>query len=242
MDSPAPEASPAGILANLPRTLVSTNTASFRSERLTRPETNRVVIVQTRRARGVPCIFLIAAAVALWFAVDSAINLAQVISPAESASNARPWIFSLADGFMALAGTLIPGVVGLGFAAIAIALLTGWIGPQPTVFDLQQEVIRNRGRESDPLLRAGLPLKAVAAIQICTDLVVSKDSDGARTSQPSWEMNLVLRSPPGHRIHLMEHGNEPALRDDARQLAELLGVPLLDHTKKSAECGTRSAE
>jgi len=45
----------------------------------------------------------------------------------------------------------------------------------------------------------------------------------------SYELNLVLKD--GSRRNLVDHGNLPALRDDARELAGFLIVPLWDATE-----------
>ena len=79
-----------------------------------------------------------------------------------------------------------------------------------------------------------IPIQEVAAVQVCSQ------PEGSFTT---FEMNLVLdrpggeprilQRPPGERLNLMAHGDEAAVKADARKLAEFLGRPLLDHSQPS---------
>jgi hypothetical protein len=72
-------------------------------------------------------------------------------------------------------------------------------------------------------------LSEVAAIQICSEI-----APGVRGEDPTIEdyreLNLVLMNPPSGRINIISSAKFREVPDYARQLAEFLGVPLLDHT------------
>jgi hypothetical protein len=70
-----------------------------------------------------------------------------------------------------------------------------------------------------------VPFGDTAAVQICKGMSPLK-------SFWVFQIIVVLKQPPGERVLLMEHANEAALRDDARSLAKLLNLPLLDHTSE----------
>ncbi len=119
-------------------------------------------------------------------------------------------------------------LVIVGMAAVFFVpgvLLSGGVLTGPRVrFDAAAGVMRiGSGRRAHDW-----PLGAVACVQICSCYVSGKS--GAYTC---FELNLVLADGMGHRITLMSHGNEKALRDDARTLAEFLHVPLIENTPRS---------
>jgi hypothetical protein len=72
-------------------------------------------------------------------------------------------------------------------------------------------------------------LSEVAAIQICSEI-----APGVREEDPTIEdyreLNLVLINPAGGRINIIRSPKFREVPDYARQFAEFLGVPLLDHT------------
>ena len=67
------------------------------------------------------------------------------------------------------------------------------------------------------------PLEQLAAVQVCA---YYSGGDGPYTA---YELNVVLREPPAHRINVACHADGERLRDDAARLAEFLDLPLLDH-------------
>ena len=109
----------------------------------------------------------------------------------------------------------IPLVAGILFVIVGAVLVTAQARNAMT-FDLYRGVLRM----SRP--RAGIgpeiPLRDVAAVQV----LVVRGTDAL-------EMNLVLARPEGERLNVMCHAVETPLRADAQQLAEFLGVPVLDH-------------
>jgi hypothetical protein len=106
--------------------------------------------------------------------------------------------------------------------------LSGKIGPKKIFFDRRESMIIKDARKVEPVFQGGIRFSYVAAIQICSGIV--RDSHSHREFK-TFELNLVLSSPPGPRARLISHAKEKDLRDDARQLAQFLKVPLLDHTQ-----------
>ncbi len=115
-------------------------------------------------------------------------------------------------------------IAGLGglFITIGVLGMTDWFGRRRVTFDTLQGRLWTGRRKFGPAARAeGLPLSAVLAVQVC----------GGATAGAT-ELNVVLRTEPDQfprRANLTSHSKQPALYADARRLAKLLGVPLLDH-------------
>ena len=93
------------------------------------------------------------------------------------------------------------------------------VGERPTA-----EALRRGAGQARFGGRSGIQLDDVAAFQICSRFV--DDSEGAYTS---YELNVILRQPPGERITLLSHARQDSVRADAHQLAEFLDRPLVDH-------------
>ena len=143
------------------------------------------------------------------------------------------WGASLGVGLMGLAmtvgvimsgplfGALITGPVGVTFVTIALLGLSGRFGS-----------VRVRADRTSRALTVGRgaaerrhPFDDLAALQVCSRAVAN-----AKHPYVAFELNLILTDPPGERISLTCHANSEALQRDATDLAEFLGVPLLDHT------------
>ena len=63
-------------------------------------------------------------------------------------------------------------------------------------------------------------LSQIAALQI-----IEEDCSGDDSHYSSYELNLVLKD--GRRLNVIDHGNEDAVRDDAKTIADFLGVKVL---------------
>lgn len=107
-------------------------------------------------------------------------------------------------------------------APLAFGALFGGVGwalwrsvARPHVFDLAR---RDYSRGTEAPLGLGL----VHALQLVSEYC------GGESHFSSYELNLVLRD--GRRVNVLDHGNLPALRLDAAELAAFLGVPLWDPT------------
>jgi hypothetical protein len=72
-------------------------------------------------------------------------------------------------------------------------------------------------------------LSEIAAIQLCSEIAPGVREDDS-TIEDYRELNLVLMNPPGGRINIIRSAKFREIPDYARQFAEFLGVPLLDHT------------
>ena len=64
-------------------------------------------------------------------------------------------------------------------------------------------------------------LEDIHAIQLISEYCSSKDS-----SYYSYEINLVVKD--ASRVHVIDHGNLPRIRDNAQSLSEFLDVPIWD--------------
>jgi len=113
---------------------------------------------------------------------------------------------------------IVAAVIGLP----ALARLVGIPRPKEVRIDMHAGTVHAPSPRADR--DQGLPVKNIAALQICQERIGSDDS--ARTL---YELNVVLRQPPGDRRRLVAHGDSDAIRSEASQLADLLKVPLLDH-------------
>ncbi len=69
------------------------------------------------------------------------------------------------------------------------------------------------------LLKVHVPLREIHALQ-----VIAEFCKGQKSSYLSYELNIVKRD--GSRLNVVDHGCLKAVRDDAKQLAEFLRVPL----------------
>ncbi len=71
-------------------------------------------------------------------------------------------------------------------------------------------------------------LSQVKAVQFCRSL-------RATSARPTYEINMVMDSPWGERVPFLATGASPeAARWDAEHVADMLAVPLLDHTGEEA--------
>lgn len=183
------------------RTALGATSANFRDRALRQVEPEVVVFAATVTGR------------AFWVIAMGAGVMGLVMVPA--AYQAMPWVAPL------------PLAVGGLFLLLGLAGLLGWLEGRPRV-----EADRTRRVLT---LKEGLwyptrviPLDSVAAVQLCRQYVAGgPESDNYTT----YELNLVLREPPGKRIGVLSHSKAEAVRQDAEAFASFLGVPLLDHTE-----------
>ena len=128
------------------------------------------------------------------------------------------------------------GAVGLCLALGGVFIWAGWklLANPPVFFDTERGEIRGRKLRVGSRRIEPLPLTAVASVQITSGHVTEdKLGDSSPDSDyTAYEINLVLRDPPGERLTLTAHNDEPHIRADAQRLAEFLDVPLLDHSKE----------
>lgn len=200
-----PGAAPLDAFADVPRTHAGNASASFRTCRTRLAGANLLVLEPTLGARVFYGTFLVAGLGALLFALPGVVR-------------EEIWL-----------GVLVLGLVGGAFTAVGAAGLLGWLGESPVFFDRSHRRIRARRRALRRFAEVdGVPFDRVRAVQVCSRYVPG-DSDSA--GYRAWELNLVFREPPDQRVCLTCHGREKALREDARQVADMLGVPLLDHAQ-----------
>lgn len=128
-------------------------------------------------------------------------------------------------------------ICGILAAAGVAIFLSPWFMRQ-VVIDRQMGLLLRPGRKRDPLIGRGLPLRDIAAVQVCSGMTTG-DSDSA----PFWmyEVNLVLSRPAGERVYVLSHADEKALRADAQKLAVFLGVPILEGGHAVPDAATQAA-
>lgn len=132
-----------------------------------------------------------------------------------------------------LIAVTVPGIVGTVF------VLGGWRGMRqhPIVFDRGQGLILGPGLKLDGRPCPSLSLGDVLALQLCGFTVTGHAGDDDSQPYRCLQLNLVLRDPKAARVTVACHGKLDVLRQEAMQLAEFLGVPLLDHTPDAAREG-----
>lgn len=118
------------------------------------------------------------------------------------------------------------GIIGSVVVAFFVCGVLGAIfgmGYRKIVIDRSQRQIAMLGL---PWATRRISMNDVAALQICTELRSSND-----TPYKLFELNLVLSQPPGDRINLFAYRDVSELRRQARTLADLMSLPLLDHSR-----------
>ena len=130
---------------------------------------------------------------------------------------------------------------GLGFGILGCVLMLGaavflwFVARRPIVLDRTSGFFwkgkRNPSQNDPPSIRVCAPLGEAIGLQILSEYVVSRDSDGDSHRFHSYELNLVLID--GSRANIVDHGNLKALRNDAAMVSEFLGVPVWDATLKN---------
>ena len=119
---------------------------------------------------------------------------------------------------------IIPLVVGCAFAALGGALF--WFMTRRVAFDQQAGCFWKGGSTpvrysvaDDEYGKNAVPLAQIHALQLIPKL--SEDGD-----YYSYELNLVVKD--GSRVNVVDHGDLARIRQDARQLAQFLNVPIWD--------------
>jgi hypothetical protein len=97
---------------------------------------------------------------------------------------------------------------------------------RPLVFDKRQGRFWRQGK-TDKAIGDYALLKDVEGVQVCS----GKASGSEGGSYTVYELNVVMKRPPGARVSAICHGNREAVFEDALKLAEFLGVPPVDHTQ-----------
>lgn len=242
-----------GSFDTLPRTLTSDGSANFRVWKLVFSSPDVAVFRPTGAVRGLFAAFLVMGAGAMAAPLVFGTQFFDV-----GDDSAAPSWLGWSGWFFGVVGTVFPMVIGLVFVIIGLRGVFGKtaFGMGAMVFDRRRGLAWKEGRTAssrwwvpgwlwrfapkvDRRLEEGLRLRDVAAVQICSGLtnVPEPGKPNYRELTPYWtfEINLVLSSPAGQRVHVASHAAEAALRYDARQLAEFLRVPLLDHSTEQPE-------
>ncbi len=204
---------------NLPfeveRTLVIKQGFRTRNMVLTFPAPDLAVFERSKRAQNIWYIFL-AAGFLDWIAA----GIVWYITGRIKYSNPHAaFIVHTSVPVLIIAFSIV--IIFIGWLGIS-----GKIGPKKIFFDRRESLIIKDAGKQEPVFQGGIRFRDVAALQICSG-IVSNDRNEFKT----FELNLVLLSPTGQRVHLISHSKEDDLRNDAHQLAEFLKVPLIDHTQ-----------
>jgi len=194
---------PRGRRIRTSRTPLGTGAANFRTMKLTRPRPDQAVLKPTLGSR-------------LFFAAFFLFGLGALAFV--------PWVTNQAfeDGLAAWLAVAVTGIIGPAFTILSLLGLSGRFGQRPVRFDLRQGLLWSAGGGG-----RSVRIDDVAAVQVCGQHVMGA---GDAASFTAFELNLILSDPPGERLGLFSHGAEPALRSDARLLAEFLDKPIVDHT------------
>lgn len=113
-----------------------------------------------------------------------------------------------------------PSVAALGVGALAAGLLTSLavLRPKPVYFDMvSRNVFVGALRASPHSASATIPIDDILAVQLL---------EGMRRGRVFWELNVVLKHPPGARRTLLAYC-EPSVADVAGRVAALLSKPLI---------------
>ncbi len=182
------------------------SSANFRNTRLVVRKANTALIAPTLGSRALFLFFFVMGTIGLILSIKSLFD-------------------------MDIPGIFLGFIVGSVFFLIGLFGLLGKLGTKPMIFDRQQGRMIQKGQKPDIFSgTVGVPLDDIAALQICSHFESGQE---AGDSYVSYQLNVILREPPGQRINLMDHGVEYDLRADAKRLAEFLNKPLLDHTADS---------
>ena len=177
--------------------------ANFCTHKLVQVSPGRVEFRPTAQGPLIPVLFLLSGLGALAFGVYGLVNDV----------GAGPFI-------------AIPLVVGCAFAALGGALF--WFMTRRAAFDQQAGCFWKGG--STPVRysvadaeygKNAVPLAQIHAVQLIPKLIEDED-------YYSYELNLVVKD--GSRVNVVDHGDLARIRQDARQLAQFLNVPIWDAT------------
>jgi hypothetical protein len=123
-----------------------------------------------------------------------------------------------------LTASLVVACVGAVFLGTGFALLH--FMSKPRVFDKLTGRYW-KGRQDPQLTRPRFePDDSVALSDIHALQLLSEHVRGNKSSYTSYELNLVLEN--GRRVNVTDHGSVKALREDTRELARFLDVPVWD--------------
>lgn len=128
-----------------------------------------------------------------------------------------------------LLGIGVPWSADVNFLAAPLVLFFGlvaaerWLRTSRFTFDRESRQLRFRLRFSWPRER---PLDGVLAAQVLAGEVYSSD-EGPDYQQ--YQLNIVLDDAVLPRLNVSNHPNLEWTRASGRQLADFLGIPLLDH-------------
>jgi len=125
------------------------------------------------------------------------------------------------------AGVILVGVVGsiflgLGFfAGYAAAFLRITVDMAREVIEVRRLMLGRRPR--------AIAFSDVYALQLCTRFA---RGGGDSSDSMTHELNLVLSQPADERVSLMSNVTVRPLREHAKQLGEIMGKPVLDHSNQ----------
>ena len=177
--------------------------ANFRARRLRQESIHRMAFVASPAAWAVTLAFLLSGLADL-------VLLPLLVLPA------------LTD-LPPLIRTLLP-LSGLPFLGAGIWL--AYVFLRPVIFDKERAWFWKGYRPPELVSgaytpREGMPLSRVHALQILVKVVHSHQN-----TYTCWELNLVGRD--GSRLHLVQSGQYPKLREEADRLASFLGAAVWD--------------
>ncbi|MEO1993826.1 MAG: hypothetical protein ABGZ17_00955 [Planctomycetaceae bacterium] len=129
-------------------------------------------------------------------------------------------------------------IKGLAVMALICGPLLSWFLVhtllQPVVFDQSLRLFWKGRRAPDTMddAQSSTPccrLDDIYALQILSETVTSHSKEHGTHRYRSHELNLILQD--ARRLNVIDHGNLKVVRNDARQLARFLQVPVWDKTQ-----------
>jgi len=189
-----------------PSTPIGNSSASFCSTRL------------LRRSAGTRWLIAPSTSMRVFSGVILCVGLAAIGGGVYFGQTSWPWsrIFIWAACFPI-------GVIFLAVAGLMIVFSQRW------EFDADRRIVRHRLHVGAPWEQ--WPFGRVRAIQVLEADRAGRGGPGA--SYRVFEMNLVLRD--GTRRNIARHAAAEWMRQTAARLADLLGVPWIDHTQPAGE-------
>lgn len=198
---------PDGRIIDVPTKAIHWMSASFKSHRIVMNLPNRLEVEETIGLKIAYGIVVVIAAMMLVFLLPM---MCEGLGKYFKVFSIVLW--SVSGGFF-----VILGVVGmLGYTSLSKAVMDRRVG------------LYWKGRPPRAIrswVQPPVALEKIAAVQVCS--LVVWGSEGDRFT--AYEMNLLLTDPLGERIHLMSHGERSGIESDAKQVAEFLNRPILNH-------------
>lgn len=174
--------------------------ANFRTHKLKLEFPNRAVFKPTGGAAVFYAVFLVLGLVFMGFGILKGINAGNMFND---------------DSIV---------IIGISSIFVAIGAVLIFFGMRPVVFDKTTGYFWKGFGEPDLYSLNNPKSNTVSFSEIYSLQIISELVRSNKSSYMSYELNLVLKD--GNRKNVIDHGKLSKLREDGRNLAEFLNVPL----------------